>query len=225
VLLAFIPVRGGSKSIPLKNIKPFCGRPLVLWYIEALEKCSGVDKIVVATDSDEIERTIREKNFLKTEIFRRSAQNASDTSSTESVMLEYLQQPHSPRKGHMMLCQATSPYVQTDQLQSAIEQYKRSGKDSMLSCSEQKKFYWSPDGKPLNYDPLKRPRRQDFNGTLVENGAFYISTIEQVLSSGCRISGNVDVFMLPEYFLFEIDEPSDWIIAEALMEKEVLKHG
>ena len=46
-IIAFIPVRGGSKSIPLKNIKPFCGKPLVCWNIEALENCKLVDKIIV----------------------------------------------------------------------------------------------------------------------------------------------------------------------------------
>ena len=56
--IAFIPVRGGSKSIPLKNIKPFCGKPLVCWSIEALESCSAVDKIIVATDNAEIEETV-----------------------------------------------------------------------------------------------------------------------------------------------------------------------
>ena len=55
--IAFIPVRGGSKSIPLKNIKSFCGRPLVCWNIEALENCPLVDQIIVATDSDQIENT------------------------------------------------------------------------------------------------------------------------------------------------------------------------
>ena len=52
--IAFIPVRGGSKSIPLKNIKQLCGKPLVCWNIEALEACPQVDEIIVATDSDDI---------------------------------------------------------------------------------------------------------------------------------------------------------------------------
>ena len=50
MVIAFIPVRGGSKSIPFKNIKPFCGKPLVCWNIEALEQCDEVDEIIVATD-------------------------------------------------------------------------------------------------------------------------------------------------------------------------------
>lgn len=54
MVIAFIPVRGGSKSIPLKNIKNFCGKPLVCWNIEALERCKLVDEIIIATDSSEI---------------------------------------------------------------------------------------------------------------------------------------------------------------------------
>ena len=88
--IAFIPVRGGSKSIPLKNIKPFCGKPLVCWNIEALENCPEVDQIIVATDSDEIWTIVEKQRYKKTTLYRRSAENASDTASTESVMLEYI---------------------------------------------------------------------------------------------------------------------------------------
>ena len=113
--IAFIPVRGGSKSIPLKNIKPFCGKPLVCWNIEALEACPQVDEIIVATDSPEIEQAVLTGHYPKTHIYHRSAENACDTASTESVMLEYIKQSG---KGIMynvqsddifMLVQATSP--------------------------------------------------------------------------------------------------------------------
>ena len=59
--IAFIPVRGGSKSIPLKNIKSFCGKPLVCWNIEALEVCPEVDEVIVATDSDDIWNTVKSR--------------------------------------------------------------------------------------------------------------------------------------------------------------------
>lgn len=72
--VAFIPARGGSKSIPLKNIKSFCGKPLICWNIEALERCSLVDEIVVATDSDKIEDVVSKYNYLKTKVYRRSAE-------------------------------------------------------------------------------------------------------------------------------------------------------
>ena len=77
--IAFIPVRGGSKSIPQKNIKPLCGEPLVLWSFEALEACSQIDEIVVATDSDVIAETVSLGNYRKTKVYCHFAQNATDT--------------------------------------------------------------------------------------------------------------------------------------------------
>ena len=109
MVIAFIPVRGGSKSIPLKNIKPFCGKPLVCWNIEALEQCNEVDEIIVATDSDKIEETVTSQAYKKTKVYRRSAENACDTASTESVMLEYIRYAQLPTDDIFMLVQATSP--------------------------------------------------------------------------------------------------------------------
>ena len=74
-VVAFIPVRGGSKSIPLKNIKSFCGKPLVYWNLEALQSVEIVTKIVVATDSQQIEDCVSDFGFSKVEIYRRSAAN------------------------------------------------------------------------------------------------------------------------------------------------------
>ena len=63
--VAFIPVRGGSKSIPLKNIKPICGKPLVYWVVKAACLCSHIDKVYIATDSDKIKETVEQLGFEK----------------------------------------------------------------------------------------------------------------------------------------------------------------
>ena len=73
---------------------------------------------------------------------------------------------------------------------------------------------------PINYDYLKRPRRQEFDGYLVENGAFYINTREGLIKDNCRLSGKVGVYEMPEETYFEIDEPSDWIVIENLLHKK-----
>ena len=83
-VIAFIPVREGSKSIPEKNIKSFCGKPLVYWNLFALH-LSNVDKIIVATDSLKIKTIVNSFNFSKVSVYDRSNKNAQDTSSTESV--------------------------------------------------------------------------------------------------------------------------------------------
>ncbi len=211
-IIAFIPVRGGSKSIPLKNIKPLCGKPLVCWNIEALEACPEIDEIIVATDSDKIEATVKAQNYAKTKIYRRSAQNASDTASTESVMLEYIGHANLCADTVFMLVQATSPLTQTIHFSEAIVLYKRKQYDSLLTCVRNYRFFWNADGTSKNYDYRNRPRRQNFSGELMENGAFYINTVSNIITSGNRLCGKIGIYEMPEYTATEIDEPDDWII-------------
>lgn len=220
--IAFIPVRGGSKSIPLKNIKPFCGKPLVCWNIEALEGCDLIDEIIVATDSDKIEETVLAQLYKKTKIYRRSAENACDTASTESVMLEYINYAQLPQEDIFMLVQATSPLTETQHFTEALSIYQKEIYDSMLTCVRNYRFFWNEDGTSKNYDYMNRPRRQNFKGELMENGAFYINTVSNILKSGNRLSGKIGIYEMPEYTATEIDEPDDWIILENLMRKHVL---
>lgn len=222
MVTAFIPVRGGSKSIPLKNIKPFCGKPLVCWNIEALEKCDKIDEIIVATDSEEIADIVMLQNYTKTKIYRRSAENAVDTASTESVMLEYLNYRPLPDNQIFILVQATSPLTQTEHFNEALNQFGAGKYDSLLSCVRNYRFFWNEDGSSKNYDFKNRPRRQDFKGELMENGAFYISTVGNIIKTQNRLGGKIGIYEMPEYTAAEIDEPDDWIILEQLMYNHIL---
>lgn len=221
-VLAFIPVRGGSKSIPLKNIKPFCGKPLVSWNIEALENCDLIDEIIVATDSDDIWKTVESQHYQKTTLYRRSAENACDTASTESVMLEYINYANLPDNSIFMLVQATSPLTQTEHFSEALQLFEKGEYDSILTCVRNYRFFWNEDGSSMNYDYMNRPRRQNFNGMLMENGAFYINTVGRILENGNRLGGRIGIYEMPEYTAAEIDEPDDWIILESLMRRHVL---
>lgn len=220
--IAFIPVRGGSKSIPLKNIKLFCGKPLVCWNIEALENCPMVDEVIVATDSDEIWNTVKKQNYKKTRLYHRSAENACDTATTESVMLEYINYAHLSSDDIFMLVQATSPLTEAKHFSEALQMYMNGKYDSIITCVRNYRFFWNEDGTSLNYDYMNRPRRQNFSGMLMENGAFYINTVKNILQSGNRLSGKIGIYEMPEYTATEIDEPDDWIILENLMRKYVL---
>ena len=89
--IAFIPVRGGSKSIPLKNIKLLNSKPLVYWTAKAANEAKNIDKVIIATDSEDIKNVVLTFGFDKLEVYDREPSNAQDTSSTESVMLEYIE--------------------------------------------------------------------------------------------------------------------------------------
>ncbi len=220
--IAFVPVRCGSKSIPLKNIKEFCGKPLIYWVLDSLEKAESIDSIVVATDCDEIKSVVENLNFYKVSIFNRSKINASDISSTESVMLEFIEQSECKDDDYFFLVQATSPFTQSRDIDNAFRQLKVENSDSLLSCVKTSRFFWNSDSKPINYDFNNRPRRQDFIGLYMENGAFYISSIGAIRKEKNRLSGKISIFEMDEYTGVEIDEADDWMIAEKLMYKYII---
>ena len=220
-ILAFIPARGGSKSIPLKNIKMFCGKPLIYWNLLSLQK-SSVDKIIVATDSNQIKNIVLSFSFSKVEVYNRNYENATEEASSESVMLEYIESINMQDSDTFMLVQATSPFTQTNHFDEALELFKSF--DSVVSCSITKRFFWNENGVALNYDINKRKRRQDFKGTLIENGAFYINSVKNIKENKNRITGKIGIYRMPEYTSVELDEELDWLIAEKIMYKNIIKN-
>lgn len=220
--IAFIPARCGSKSINFKNIKMFCGKPLIYWALNALEDSKTIDKIIVATDCKEIANIVESFKFKKVSIYWRNPENAQDISTTESVMLEYIQQSNLQKNDYFILTQATSPFTQSKDFDLAFKKLKQQKADSLLSSARVKRFFWNEDGMPINYDFKNRPRRQDFKGNLVENGAFYINTVANILRYKNRLSGKISIYEMPEFTSIELDEPNDWVMAEILMKKNIL---
>ena len=219
--VAFIPVRGGSKSIPMKNIKLLAGHPLVWWVVRAACSCQCIDTVYVSTDSKEIRKCVSDFGESKLVIIDRSEETASDTATTESAMLEFA---NIYDFDNICLIQSTSPLVTSDDLYKGLLFLERNEADSVLSVVRQKRFIWkeTDDGnaEPVNYDYLQRPRRQDFNGFLVENGAFYITSRNRLLRTGNRLSGRIKAVIMPEESYIEIDDPKDWDIVEALIKNE-----
>lgn len=217
--IAFIPVRGGSKSIPMKNIKMLAGYPLVYWTAKAANGACCIDKVIIATDSEQIKEVVSSFNLPKVQIYNRNAENAQDTSSTESVMLEYIAQSDLQGDDNFFLIQATSPLLKSKHIDEMYNKLLKDKADSALSCVTNKRFFWTHNGISVNYDYRHRPRRQDFEGCLMENGACYINKISNILKFQNRLSGRISTYIMPEYTAVEIDEPDDFMILEKLMER------
>jgi len=223
--IAFVPVRCGSHSIWLKNIKNFCGKPLVFWVASQLQKSESIDQIVIATDCDEIVSVVQSFQFPKVEIYHRDSENATDEASTESVLLEYLNKVSLAKTDLVFLVQATSPFTQAKDFDGALKKFQLENADSLLTGTNLKRFLWKYSGDSLNYNYQKRPRRQDFKGIFLENGAFYISSVKQILDSKNRLSGKISLYEMPNYTSLELDEPDDWLIGEQLMTQKGLNFG
>ena len=223
--IAFIPVRAGSKSIPLKNIKLLNGKPLVYWTASAAQNADCIDKLIIATDSQEIKSTVLGFGFDKLEVYDRDKSNAQDTSSTESVMLEYINKSDLEDDDLFFLIQATSPMLKPKHIDGMFNEFSQKGSDSMFTGVLEKQFHWGKnlngkaDLQPVNYDYRNRPRRQDFDGLIAENGACYINSVGNIKRDKCRLSGKISAYELPSYTSYEIDEPEDWIIVEELMKR------
>ncbi|WP_395051094.1 cytidylyltransferase domain-containing protein [Flavobacterium sp.] len=219
--IAIIPLRKDSKGIPGKNKKKMLGRPLFSWVLtEAI--FSDLDTVYVFTDDIEIIDYVN-KNYAwtaKVKTLLRSDENASDTASTESTMLEFSEKI---KHDYDLLCllQATSPLTMAADINKVLEKITQECCDAALSVVKTHRFTWNSNGTPQNYDVFNRPRRQDFNGLLIENGAVYCTAKEVFLNSKNRVSGKIGLVEMPEETLLEIDSLSDWhCIENLLMERQ-----
>lgn len=218
-----IPLRGGSKGIPGKNKRKVLGRPLFSWSLsEAI--FSRLDKVYLYTDDQEI-MALAKKEYQwtdKVEVLERSEESATDTASTEFAMWELAE-----RIEHdydiFCLIQATSPLLTREDINQTLDKLEKEAYDSALTVVESGRFFWSKEGKSLNYDYMNRPRRQDFEGTLMENGAFYAIKKDTYQQTKNRLGGKIGVVEMPEDTLTEIDEPADLIICECLIQNRLQK--
>lgn len=217
--IALIPLRGGSKGIPGKNLKILNGNPLCSYAINAALNAKQVDDVWVSSDDQEIIDYVK-SNFPKVNIRIRPAEFATDIATTESVILDLIDSNQFNPTDQLILIQATSPLVTSSDLDKALLQLSESENTSLVSGVEFKRFIWNTDGEPLNYDIYKRPRRQDFEGLFLENGAFYISNIETIIRTQNRIDIPAELYLMTEETAFEIDELSDWIVVENLLKNK-----
>lgn len=214
-LVYFIPIRKGSKGIPDKNMKLLGGKPLVAWVLDAIVASQTADEIWVATDDDRAERYLRESH-PSVGIYRRSDSSATDTSPVIEVVMEFIAATGHDPTDMLVLAQATSPFTKPDDFRSLRSAVEEKRADSYISCLRSKRFIWQSDGTPMSYRLDAKPMRQTFGGTLIETGAFYASTVGDITRSRRLLSGHIGIVETSPATDIDIDEPIDWLKAEAL---------
>jgi N-acylneuraminate cytidylyltransferase len=219
-MIAIVPLRSGSKSIKNKNIKTLAGHPLCYYALKALCDNIAITQVIVATDSEEYKKVIRKFGFDKIEFYKRSKESCTDTASTEFLLLEVINKYNFNNNTNVLLCQVTDPFLLSSDIDNAIFKMRYEKSSSVVSCTICKKFFWTEDGKHINYLPSKRPRRQDpHNWFYYENGSFYISSVGAIKKSKCRISGKISIYEMDPLYSYDLDEPEDWAIVENLMKR------
>lgn len=218
-ILALIPARGGSKGIPRKNVRIVGGLPLLAHSIGAARETAGISRVFVSTDDAEIARIARDYGA---EVIMRPPEISGDAASSESALLHALghlrkEQGYAPDL--VVFLQPTSPLRRANDVQNAIETLIREGADSLFSACVQQGFVWRRQGRDvvsLTYDFRARPRRQDAPEDLVENGSIYVFKPWVLEELGNRLGGRIAVYPMDLYDSFQIDEPADLDVIEAL---------
>ena len=224
--VAIILARGGSKGVPGKNIKEFCGKPLMVWTIEQLQAVKSIHSTWVSSDSPDILSIAKNSGA---EIICRPAEISSDSASSESGWLHALGIIEE-KIGHVeaiVAPQVTSPLREPDDIERGILEFQQQDYDSMFSCSvAEDLFFWErmPNGqlRSVNYDYKNRKRRQDIAEQYIENGSFYIFKPEVLKQYVNRFGGKIGMVKMEFWKMFEIDSPEDFIMCEALMKRFLL---
>jgi N-acylneuraminate cytidylyltransferase len=216
--VALLPLRGGSTSGPDINLRVIAGRPLYAWSLGAAVDSGCFDAIYVASDSAEVTDDIRMRFGSRVNVVGCARGDGTDAAASESVMLEVASKVACDV---MCLIQATSPMTRPEDFRLARARFEREGLDSLLTGVELRRFFWTHDAQPLNYDPARRPRRQDFAGTVMENGAFYFTRTQLLTRTGSRLCGRIGVYRMHEECAAELDEGSDWPIVERLLRRRL----
>lgn len=226
MLVALIPARSGSKGIIDKNIKLFCGKPLIQWTIEAALNSSSIDRVIVSTD-DKKYASLSQK--LGAEVpFIRPAELAKDNSPSISFILHALEEL--PDANELLLLQPTSPLRTTEDIESLITFWKSTPRESIISITPAEvhpswMFALNQDStlKPLSANK-KAFRRQDLPNTYVINGALYLATRDFLVREKSFFSKNTLGYLIPKERSIDIDTELDWFYAESLMKKNINKN-
>tara|TARA_B100000686_G_C16713695_1_gene930704 strand:- start:294 stop:1001 length:708 start_codon:yes stop_codon:yes gene_type:complete len=224
--IAIILARGGSKTIPQKNIKSFCGKPLIAWSIEQAKKSKNIKNVWVSSDDKKI-LSISKKYGAKTIL--RPKVLSKNTSTSVSAWLHAIEEIEklNGKIDTVIALQPTSPIREISDLDKGISKFQKDNLDSMFSASKIGDFYiWRKKGKSfssINYDFLNRPRRQDFEEQYVENGSFYIFTPKIIKKFKNQLGGKIGISLMDFWKSFEIDDMDDFKFIKMIMKNYLLK--
>lgn len=220
--VAIIPARGGSKRIPRKNIREFCGRPMIEWSIEAAKESGCFSRIIVSTDDDEI--AVAAGRAGAETPFRRPPELSDDRTPTVPVIAHAVRwlAEHGETPAHVCCIYATAPFIEAADLRTALERLTNRGANFVFAATS---FPFPParalrlddDGSSVPAFPeFIASRSQDLPEMFHDAGQFYFGTAQAFLDQLPIFARGSFPLMLPRSRVQDIDTPEDWQHAELL---------
>lgn len=218
--IAIITARGGSKRIPGKNIRAFCGRPVIAYSIEAALSSGVFSEVMVSTDSEQIAETAR--TYGAKVPFFRSARNSDDYATTADVILETLQAYRELGQEFDTVCciYPTAPFVTPQKLQTAVKLMEEKHPAAVIPVTAftyppQRCFVFNQEQcMEYKYPEYVRARSQDLEKQYHDAGQFYVYPAAAFLEHKGMVTRDILPMVLPETEVQDIDSEEDWKLAE-----------
>ncbi len=217
--IAIITARGGSKRIPKKNIKEFCGKPIIAYSIQAALDSGIFDEVMVSTDSEEIAAIARQYGAKVP--FMRSTKTADDFATTRDVLMEVIEEYKKRRiVFETMACiYPTAPFVTGEKLRSAFAFFRRTDSALLIPVVQfsypPQRAYVIREGKlSFKWEEFCYARSQDLEPFYHDAGQFYFYNVNNYMAAAGAIRENIAPYILPESEAQDIDNEEDWKIAE-----------
>ena len=220
--VAIIPARGGSKRIPRKNIKYFCGKPMIAWTIEAAKSSGLFDHIIVSTDDTEIAEI--SKRYGAEVPFMRPAELSDDYVGTGTVVkhaaewvIENIGKPD-----YICTLYATAPFIKPDDLIDGLNFLIKSNSQIAFTVTSfpfpiQRAIKMTENGRVAMFQPEHfMTRSQDLEPAYHDAAQFYWAKTDAILNEVSPFSEEAVPLIIPRYRVQDIDTPEDWIRAEQL---------
>ena len=225
--IAIITARGGSKRIPRKNIKVFCGQPIIKYSIDAAKQAGCFEEIMVSTDDQEIANIT--KSYGASIPFLRSKKTSDDFATTEDVVKEVIFEYENIGRNFDFICciYPTAPFLTSERLNQAYNLLIESGADGVLPVVQfsypiQRSLKIESNRVKTLWPENHTVRSQDLMPVYYDAGQFYFTKTSLFLNQSILSSENIVPIILSEYEVQDIDNEKDWKIAE--MKYSLLKN-
>lgn len=222
--LAVVPARGGSRTIPRKNLILLAGKPLIAHAIERANLAQTIDRVVVSTDDGEIAAIARKYGAA---VVQRPLEISGDSSPSEAALLhtlDFLREAENYEPDLLILLQCTSPLTLPEDIDGTVRALLDENADSALAVVPFHYFLWRRDGdgdsRGINHDKQIRPMRQQLEPQFLETGAVYVMRTAGFKQARHRFFGRTAMYVMPPQRCLEIDDAGDLRVAEILMHEQ-----
>ena len=216
-IVALLPMKAHSERVPGKNFRPMAGKPLMRWILDALLDVDAITMVVINTDARDLLKEIGVVDSDRVLIRDRKPHLCGDMVSMNLILEDDIAAAEADL---YLMTHTTNPLISGGTIRDAIHSFDNNDDaDSLFSVNRTQTRFYREDGEAVNHDPDNLIRTQDLEPWFEENSCLYLFTRSSFAETGARIGNRPMMYETPPLESIDIDEPHDWFVGEAVLEK------